>query len=144
MCQFHMKQIVIRGVTLNPQTEAGKVLLALVSTLTYTIPEEFKRRLLHFSIQYASFMNEKTIHPNGTSSLTHEGVVSAYRSLVKWFPYLFTYLHNRHIPNTTNTCDGHFSHIKDVVRIHRGMTKELKQKVIDSILLASTIAPKGK
>lgn len=143
MCHFHMKQIVVRNVTLNPQTEAGRVLLALVQTLTYTTKEDFKKRLLQFTVMYTSFMNEKTIHPDGSSSFTHEGVVVAYKSIIHWFPYLFTYLQHKDIPNTTNTCDGHFSHIKDVLRIHRGVSKLFKQKMIDSILLKSTIAPKG-
>jgi hypothetical protein len=144
MCHFHMKQIVVRGVTLKPQTEAGKVILALAQTLTYTTEFEFKFRLQQFHLKYVNFLNERTIHPDGTSSFTHEGVRCAYMSLVHWFQYLFTYLTNRGIPNTTNTCDGHFSHIKDIIRIHRGVSKAFKQKMIDSILLESTIAPKGK
>ncbi len=144
MCHFHMKQIVIRNITLRPQTEAGQVLLALIHTLTYTKEEVFKRRIQEFHLRYALFLNEKTIHPDGSSSYTHEGVRSAYMSLVHWFPYLFTYTSNRDIPNTTNTCDGHFSHIKDILRIHRGVSKAFKQKIIDSILLESTIAPKDK
>ncbi len=144
MCHFHTKQIVVRGVTLRPQTEAGKVILALAQTLTYTSEFEFKTRLQQFHSKYVYFLNEKTVHPDGSSSFTHEGVRSAYNSLVHWFPYLFTYLTNKSIPNTTNTCDGHFSHIKDILRIHRGVSKGFKQKMIDSILLESTIAPKGK
>ncbi len=144
MCQFHMKQIVIRYVTRRPQTEAGQVLLAMVRTLTCTEKEVFRKRLMLFTFKYTEFINEKTIHPDGTSSYTHEGVKSAYESLIKWFPYLFTYQEHKGIPNTSNTCEGHFSHIKDIFRIHRGITKELKQKMLDSILLESTIAPKSK
>ena len=144
MCHFHMKQIVVRNVTLNPQTEAGKVIFALVQTLTYTTQEDFARRLRDYHVKYVSFLNEKTYHPDGGSSFTHEGVRAAYLSLVRWYPYLFTYLQNKLIPNTTNTCDGHFSHIKDVIRIHRGMNLFLKRKVLDSIFLESTIAPKNK
>lgn len=144
MCHFHMKCIVIRGTTLKPKTEAGQVLLALIRTLTYTTKEEFTQRLRHFYMKYAVFLNEKTWHPEGGWSYTHDGVRRAYLSLVHWFDYLFTFLVDSKIPNTTNTCDGHFSHVKDIVRIHRGLHKELKQKVIDAIFLESTIAPKRK
>lgn len=144
MCHFHMKQIVIRAVTLRPQTEAGQVILALIQTLTYTKEEVFKERIREFHVRYVDFLNEKTIHPDGSSSYTHEGVRTAYTSLIRWFPYLFTFKLNQHIPNTTNTCDGHFSHIKDILRIHRGVSKLFKQKMIDAILLESTIAPKNK
>lgn len=144
MCHFHMKQIVIRNVTLKPLTEAGQVILAISKTLTYTDEQTFKRRLQDFHLKYASFLNEKTIHPEGSSSYTHEGVRTAYMSLAHWFPYLFTYLKNKKIPNTTNTCDGHFSHIKDIIRIHRGVPQLFKQKMLDAILLESTIAPEDK
>lgn len=144
MCHFHMKQIVIRNVTLKPATEAGQIILAISKTLTYTDEETLKRRLQHFHLKYASFLNERTIHPNGSSSPTHEGVVIAYKSLVHWFQYLFTYLKDKRIPNTTNTCDGHFGHIKDIIRIHRGVPQLFKQKMLDAILLESTIAPKDK
>jgi hypothetical protein len=139
-----MKQIVIRNVTFKPKTEAGLVILSLIKTLTYTNEILFRERLQAFHIKYASFLNEKTFHPDGSSSYTHEGVRRAYLSIVHWYSYLFTFKADILIPNTTNTCDGHFSHVKDIVRIHRGLTKQLKQKVLDSILLESTIAPKRK
>jgi len=142
MCHFHMKMIVIRNVTLKPQTEAGQVLLALIKTITYTDQILFRNRLREFHLKYISFMNEKTSHPNGSWSYTHEGIRKAYLSIIKWFDYLFTYQKDKLIPNTTNTCDGHFSHIKDIIRIHRGLHKSFKQKVLDAIFLESTIAPK--
>jgi hypothetical protein len=137
-----MKQIVVRNVTLNPQTEAGKVLLVLAKTLTQTNSEEFLRRLQFFHVKYIAFLSEKTTHPDGSKSWTHEGARSAYMSFLHWREYLFTYQKNTGMPNTTNTCDGHFSHIKDIVRIHRGLCKSFKQKVLNAIFLKSTIAPK--
>lgn len=142
MCQFHMKKIVTRNVTLKPQTEAGQAILALSMTLTYTDEETFAFRIRSFYANYHLFLSEKTVHPDGRWSYTHDGVRRAYASLVHWFPYLFTFKENDGTPNTTNTCDGHFSHVKDVVRIHRGLHRSLKQKMLDSIFLASTIAPK--
>jgi hypothetical protein len=144
MCQFHMKQIVVRNVTMKPQTEAGKVLLALAKTLTQTTQEEFDRRLTAFHVRYSAFLSEKTTHPDGSKSWTHEGVRRAYMSLLHWREYLFTYQKHPGMPNTTNTCDGHFSHIKDIVRVHRGLCRSFKEKVLDTIFLESTIAPKKK
>lgn len=141
ICLFHMKQMIVRGTTLRPQTEAGKVLFALSHTLTTTNKEVFAERMRNFHMKYVSFLNEKTLHPDGSRSYTHEGVRSAYLSIIHWYEYLFTFHTNKSIPNTTNTCDGHFSHIKDILRIHRGMSITLKRKVLDSILLESTIAP---
>jgi len=144
ICLFHMKQMIIRGTTLNPQTEAGKVLFALSHTLTKMDQKTFTKRIQNFHIKYATFLNEKTIHPDGSSSYTHEGVRDGYRALIHWFGFLFTFHSDKLIPNTTNTCEGHFSHIKDVLRIHRGLKLILKRKMLDAILLASTIAPDSK
>lgn len=141
-CHFHMKKIVTRNVTMRPQTEAGQVILAISKTLVYTDEEAFAFRMRNFHVKYVPFLNEKTYHPDGRWSYTHDGVRRAYFSIVHWFPYLFTYKKVFGMPNTTNTCDGHFSHIKDIIRIHRGLHKMLKQKVLDSIFLKSTIAPK--
>jgi hypothetical protein len=144
ICLFHVKQMVIRGTTLNPKTEAGKVLLALAHTLTKTNKEIFTDRIRKFHTNYASSLNEKTTHPDGSWSYTHEGVRKAYLSVVHWYEYLFTFHTDKSIPSTTNTCDGHFSHIKDVLSVHRGMSFILKRKVLNAILLESTIAPKSK
>ena len=144
MCHFHMKQIVTRNVTLKPQTESGQAILALARTLTHTDEKTFAFRVRGFYAKYYSFLNEKTYHPDGRWSYTHDGVRRAYNSLVHWFQYLFTCEKDTAIPNTTNTCDGHFSHVKDIVRIHRGLHRSLKWKVLDAIFLESTIAPKKR
>jgi hypothetical protein len=38
------------------------------------------------------------------------------------------------IPNTTNSLDGCFSYLKELVKIHRGSRKDLKRKIIEEIL----------
>ena len=52
--------------------------------------------------------------------------------------YLFTYKNilNLSIPNTTNHLDGgKFSDLKNRIRVHRGLSKELKKKVVDFFML---------
>ena len=122
------------NVTLKPKTEAGQVLLAIAKTITTSTQELFAERCRNFHINYASFLVEKTFHPDGSWSYTHEGVHHAYVALIHWYPYLFTCHGDRSIPNTTNTCDGHFSHIKDILRIHRGLCKPFKQKYLTEAL----------
>lgn len=52
------------------------------------------------------------------------------------FAYLFTYQNKPALgmPNTTNHCDGLFSHIKQKVLIHRGISKQRRKKMIDYML----------
>jgi len=142
MCQVHMERLVVKGTTRNPQTEAGEVLLALVRTLHTTTASVFHTRLLQYVQKYQTFLNEKTTHPlSGDSSWTHDPLRQAVHALLRFQPFLFTFEKYPSIPKTTNSLEGHFSHIKDIVRVHRGISKLRLTKVLHSILLSGSIAP---
>jgi hypothetical protein len=142
MCHVHMERLVTRGTTKNPQTEAGVVLLALVRTLHTTNKKIFNRRLTKYIEKYRNFLNEKTTNPlTGEKYWTHKELRQATMSLLNFKEWLFTYTANTHISKTTNSLEGRFSHLKDVTDIHRGLSRRQKQKVINTTLLASTIAP---
>lgn len=137
-----MERIVTEGTTRRPQLEAGQVLRALVRSLHETDRATFTARLRHFMDRYGDFLNEKTFSMNtGESFFTHEPLRKAALSLVRFLPFLFTFEHYRDIPKTTNSLEGHFSHIRDIVEVHRGLGRAHKAKVSNSIFLASTIAP---
>lgn len=145
MCQVHMQRLVVRGTTRHPILEAGKVLLALSSTLPYSNRVVFQERFQKYLAKYRDFLNERSINPlTGSQDYTHRELRRAMMSLYVLLPYLFTFETNLNIPKTTNSLEGHFSHIRDVVEIHRGLSRRQKQKVLDSIFLASTIAPTEK
>jgi hypothetical protein len=121
-CHFHQAQIVRRYTTQNPKIVAGHELLELVKTLTFTTEKVFGHRLSIFVDKYRTFLNEKTTNPlNGESQYTHKKLRSAVRSLQIHLHTLFTFerFPLLNIPTTTNTLESHFSHIKDIVRIHR-------------------------
>lgn len=144
MCQIHMERIVTRGTTKHPQTEAGQILLALIRTLHTTDAHTFTQRLVKYIEKYRSFLNEKTKHPLGDWSWSHEGLRKSVLSLTRLRPFLFTFEQNKKIPKTTNSLEGRFSHIKQILGDHRGSSRPHTQKLIHSILLASTIAPTKK
>jgi hypothetical protein len=146
-CHFHQAQIVRRYTTQNPKIQAGHELLELVKTLTISTEKVFSHRLNIFIDKYRNFLNEKTTNTlTGESFYTHKKLRSAVRSLQIHLHMLFTFERypNQYIPNTTNSLESHFSHIKDVVRIHRGLSFALKQKMIHSILLNSSIVLKKR
>jgi hypothetical protein len=144
ICQFHTKKTCIRYLTNNPQTEPGKVLLALAKTISYTDYATFKTRMQKYIVHYNDLLQEKTHHPSGDWSYTYDNLRSVIFTLSKYIDYLFTFEKDKLIPKTTNTCEGYFSHLKDVIRIHRGMSLTLKQKVIDRIMLNSSIVLKNR
>jgi len=129
MCHVHMERAIIRGTTLNPQTEAGTVLLALARTLFQgTNSKVFNKRLDDYIEKYREFLNEKTFHPDTFKnkkgwSWTHEDLRRAIQSLIRHKPYLFTFEQNKNIPKNTNSLEGHFKHIKKLLSIHHGVSK---------------------
>ncbi len=142
MCHVHMERLVIVGTTRKPQLEAGQALLALVRGLYTLNGETFRSYLKMYIEKYRDFLNEKTTNPfTGETFFTHEPLRKAALSLVRFEPFLFTYEKHKDIPRTSNSIEGHFSHMRDVVEIHRGLNRKQKEKVLHSILLASTIAP---
>lgn len=142
MCLVHMERIVTRKITHRPQTEAGQVLLALVKTLGMCHSSIWKDRFEKYIEKYRTFLNEKTLHPeSGSYSWTHKELRSATLSVKIFTPYLFTYEEVPKLSQTTNSLEGHFGHVKNIICIHRGISTTLLQKVLSSIFFASTIAP---
>jgi hypothetical protein len=116
---------------------AGIELKEFISKLCNTNEEDFKKALEEWHMKWKGFLKERTIDPlTGKWHYTHRRPRSAYRSLRINFPYLFTYQKypDLNIPNTTNSLDGSFSRLKELVRIHRGLKRSLKGKIIEEIL----------
>ena len=138
MCHFHQKQIINRYLTLRPKLEAVIELRSITQNLCHTDKEKFIHILDLWYEKWGDFLKERTINPDNQKRwfYTHRRVRSAYRSLKTNLPYLFTYLDypELDIPNTTNSLDGYFTHLKELTRIHRGAKRELKSKIINEIL----------
>ena len=136
-CQFHQIEIVKRYIPQRAKTEAGKELRKIALGLAKTHEIEFAKQLEVWHAKYAEFLKEKSL-TEGTNRwrYTHRRLRSAYHSLMKNLPYLFTFQNHPvlEIPNTTNHCDGLFSHLKQKIGIHRGISKQRRKKMIDYFL----------
>lgn len=138
MCHFHQKQIINRYLTLRPRLEASIELKNIASSLCHINKGKFIDILDLWHDKWADFLKERTISIDNPKRwfYTHKRVRSAYRSLKTNLPYLFTYQEHPglNIPNTTNSLDGYFSHLKELVKIHRGINSAIKHKIINEIL----------
>ena len=137
MCNFHQILIINRYLTKRPKLEAGKELRRITLSLTNSNEEKFSELLSDWFEKWEEFLKEKTINPEtGKWFYTHKKLRSAYRSLKTNLPYLFTYQKypKLNIPNTTNSLDGSFSHFKSLLRIHRGLKRARKYKIICEVL----------
>jgi hypothetical protein len=141
MCHFHQKQIVQRYTTQNPKSEAGKDLQKVMYSLTKNSEECFKNKLQNWRSKYETFLCEMTVNQEtGSSRYKHQKLRSAYASLASNLEYLFTHkrLKELSIPNTTNHLDGGlFSDLKNRIRVHRGLSKTNKKKLVDYYMLNS-------
>ncbi len=145
MCHVHMERIVIRGTTQKPKLIQGQILLALIRTIFDTDEETFKRRVNQYIERYREFLNERARSElTGEWWYVHDDLRKSVFSLVRFLPFLFTYKQNLTIPPTTNSLEGHFRHVKEIVAIHGGLSKLQKQKVLDSIMIEGSIVPKKK
>jgi len=140
MCLVHMERIIIRGTTKYPILEAGKVLLAISTTLHTTNKDELRSRVLKYKEMYWDFLNERAVSlTTGTPWFVHRELLRAFKSLYNLFPYLFTYESDSRISKTSNSIEGHFHHINVRVSVHHGLSLQRKQKLITAILLNSSV-----
>ena len=141
ICQFHQMQTVKRKLTLRPETLAGQELLSISLNLARTNQKTLENKLDEWHIKYQEFLNQKTYTIGCRHwSYTHRRVRSAYLSLKRNMPYLFT--HQRYpelnMPNTTNSLDGYWSRVKNLLSAHRGKKKERIRKIVNEILRKQT------
>lgn len=133
MCVFHQMKIVRTQITSHPKLEANKELKDFVSMLWKCRETTMKAWIEDWYERYKDFLKER----NEDNKLIHIRTVRAYKSIIHHWDYLFTYQHYRwkiSIPTTTNSLEWTFSHLKEKVRIHRWLTPERRQKVIDDYL----------
>ena len=139
MCHFHQKRIIQRYITKHPKLQASKDLQKILLRLTSTNETIFTKKLDAWHERHKDFLSERTLNEaTGKESFTHAKLVSAYRSLRTNLPYLFTHKRYKHlhIQNTTNSLDGGvFSPMKMLIKIHRGLSKSLKLKMVDDYLV---------
>lgn len=142
MCHFHQVAIVTRCLTQHPKLPAAIELAALTATLSRTTEAAFTAALAAWWTKWEAFTTQRTISEQRTSTgrprwqYTHRQLRRAYRSLLTNLPYLFTFERypKLHIPNTTNSLDGSISHLRDKLRVHRGLELTERIKLAEAFL----------
>ena len=137
MCQFHQMMIVRRYLTNNPELPAARELLELTRGMTRTGKDRFCLNLDRWHDRWRDFLKERT--QNGGVPRTrykHQRLRSAYLSLKRNMPWLWTFQDYPllHIPNTNNALEGVFTDIKTKLRVHAGITKDRRIKLIQEYI----------
>ena len=129
MCQFHQIKIIVRHLTRKPKSPAAQALRALSLILTESTQAAFEAALKRWYEQYAAFLNERSVNEEtGRSHYTHKRLRTAYNSLKRHLPWLFTFedFPALSIPNTTNLLEGKFGDMKRLLKCHHGLKKANK------------------
>lgn len=143
LCHFHQFQIITRYISKKPKLQAGKELRNLLFRLKETDRASFEYWLFEWHKKWQNFLNEKTecidLQSKRRWWYTHKNLRSAYSSLKRNLSFLFTFealLPEKLIPNTTNSLDGYFSHLKTKLAVHRGASKITQLKLMSTIIFS--------
>ncbi|MBU6339404.1 MAG: hypothetical protein KGQ36_05500 [Rickettsiales bacterium] len=133
MCLFHQKAIIRRYITDRPRSQCGKDLKELMHLLCK--PEEqqeFINQFYFLQSKYYGLLHQR----NEFGGYKHNALRAAFGSIEQNMPYLFIYtdIRNSKIPPTINHLEGLFGHLKERIKIHRGLDKNRKKKAVRFLL----------
>jgi hypothetical protein len=98
------------------------------------LPQESNAWIKQLRVWYElheTFVNEKSKNPiTGREWYKHKLLKRCVTVIAKSLPNLFHYTSNPRIPKSTNGLESFFGHLKDNLRIHRGMTLEHRKNFI--------------
>ena len=140
MCQFHQILIIRRYLTQEPDLEASVKLLDLVKSITRMDKESFIGAFNEWYEQYKDVLNER-VHDKrikrNMPPYMRPRLRSAYLSLRRNMPLLWTFYDHPEtgLPNTNNGIEGLFSDLKGKLRVHRGISKDNRKKLLDEYIL---------
>ena len=140
MCQFHQILIIRRYLTQEPDLEASVQLLDLVKSITRMDKESFIGAFNEWYEKYKDVLNER-VHDKrikrNMPPYMRPRLRSAYLSLRRNMPLLWTFYDHPEtgLTNTNNGIEGLFSDLKGKLRVHRGISKDNRKKLLDEYIL---------
>ena len=128
-CLVHIQRMCLLWLTRFPRHLAGVKLRELILMLLQIKTENDRiywiATLAQWYQQHKVYLQEKTINEQtGRYWYTHKLLRRSYFTIKRALPNMFHYLANPKIPSTTNGIEGFFSHLKNHLDLHRGLTLE--------------------
>ena len=133
MCIYHQKAIIRRYITDRPRTRCGQDLKELMESLCKTeYHQNFIDNFYHLKDKHQFLLNKR----NENGDYVHTHLRAVFKSLEDNLPYIFAYTDSEtlNIPPIINHLEGLFSHLKERINIHRGLTLNRKKKTIKFLL----------
>ena len=139
LCQFHQVLAVRHYLTQEPDLDASRELLDLINNITKMDKESFIGAFEEWYVRNKDVVNERVNDKRikrKTPPYMRPRLRSAYLSVKRNMPLLWTFYDfpNLGLPNTNNGLEGVFSDIKTKLRVHSGISKEHRKKIIDEYI----------
>lgn len=128
-CTFHIAHEIQTWLTKKPKSEAAQELLEIVRYLNRVETNEeaqlWMRAFIDWYREYEEFINEKSYDEEGVHwwykhKLLHRSATHIKRAL----PDMFSFTRYDNIPKTSNSIESFFGHLKDHLRLHRGLSEQ--------------------
>ena len=131
-CLVHIQRMSLLWLTRFPKHASGVELRGLVLLLLKIKTNNdrlwWTSQLAQWHERHQAYLKEKTINEHsGRYWYKHKLTRRSYLTIKRALPNMFHYLSNPLIPNTTNGIEGFFSHLKNHLDLHRGLT--LKHRI---------------
>lgn len=128
-CTFHIANEVCLRLTKKPKSEAAQELRELVGYLnkvsTHVEAQLWMQAFVDWRTKYNSFINQKTTdEQSGRWWYTHKTLHQSASHIERALPNMFCYLFSEKIPKTSNSIEAFFGHLKDHLRLHRGLSNK--------------------
>lgn len=128
-CVVHIERECLAWLTQHPKSSAGILLRRLVCQISHIKTNNDKlywiKELNKWHEDYEEFIKQKTVNrETGELTYTHDSVRRAYIHLHRAIPNMFKYIDEPDVPNNTNSLESFFGHLKDNLRIHRGLSQD--------------------
>jgi len=128
-CLVHIQRMCLLWLTRFPKHDAGMELRRLVLLLLQIKTENdriyWAKELEQWYQRHKNYLQEKSYNEKtGRYWYTHKLLRRSYFTIKRALPNMFHYLSNPKIPHTTNGIEGFFSHLKNHLDLHRGLSLE--------------------
>jgi hypothetical protein len=128
-CLVHIQRMCLLWLTRFPKHDAGIELRSLVLLLLQIKTENdrlyWTKEIEQWYGRHKNYLQQKSYNEKtGRYWYTHKLLRRSYLTIKRALPNMFHYLSNPKIPRTTNGIEGFFSHLKNHLDLHRGLTLE--------------------
>ncbi len=126
-CTVHIAREIETWITRKPKSEAAQKLLKLVKELGGVITHEqaqiWMKGFIDWYEIYKEFINEKSMdEDSGRWWFTHKMLHRSASHIKRALPDMFLYTTNDNVPKSSNSIEAFFGHLKDHLRLHRGLS----------------------